>query len=429
MRVKVLEPKILLLLFQLLVAVVLVLTMLTIFYRKETGSPKQTLYQKYGIEHIFRNERDPNDLYGQSAMHAINSPFMQPGAPLPYMQQQPGAGQFMQQIQYMQQQQRQAPPAPNIQQQPAPHPQQPDVAKEPAPENNAMVQNSPEFEIVPSAKNVTPHDARLLVYNRVPKCGSTTVLDILNLTARMNKYWYRHSLLYNEMNLTSAQQRMVLTHLGVQNWKIPISYDRHMYYVDFAKQGNSRVAWMNIIRDPVERIISEFYFIRVKSRWDTIESLKKISHRKPPDSWFEMTLDECVPAKHPECYPRLGQYMRMQLTFLCGTDPVCSQVGNRKALQLAKMHVERQYSVVGTLEEFPLTLRVLEAYLPRFFHGVTSLEHSSGNVKKNVGEYKPTVSEETKMTLRALLKEDVELYDFVRQRLFLQAEAIAKTER
>ncbi|XP_042890983.1 uncharacterized protein LOC122265656 isoform X1 [Penaeus japonicus] len=130
---------------------------------------------------------------------------------------------------------------------------------------------APEFEIVPSAKNVTPHDARLLVYNRVPKCGSTTVLDILNLTARMNRYWYRHSLLYNEMNLTSAQQRMVLTHLGVQNWKIPISYDRHMYYVDFAKQGNSRVAWMNIIRDPVERIISEFYFIRVKSRWDTIE--------------------------------------------------------------------------------------------------------------------------------------------------------------
>ncbi|XP_063601580.1 heparan sulfate 2-O-sulfotransferase 1-like isoform X2 [Penaeus indicus] len=421
MRVKVFDPKFLILLFQLLVAVGLVLTMLTILYRKEKG-PQQTLYQKYGIEHIFRDERDPNDVYGQSVMHVMNQQYMHPGAPVAYMQQQPVAGgQFMQQMQYMQQQQ-QVPPAPNVQ-------QQPEVAKDSATGNDAMVQNSPEFEIVASAKNVTPHDARLLVYNRVPKCGSTTVLDILNLTARMNKYWYRHSLLYNEMNLTSAQQRMVLTHLGVQNWETPISYDRHMYYVDFAKQGNSRVAWMNIIRDPVERIISEFYFIRVKSRWDTIESLKKISHRKPPDSWFDMTLDECVPAKHPECYPKLGQYMRMQLTFLCGTDPVCSQVGNRQALQLAKMHVERQYSVVGTLEEFPLTLRVLEAYLPRFFRGVTSLEHSSGNVKKNVGEYKPSVSEETKMTLRALLKEDVELYEFVRQRLFLQAEAIAKTER
>ncbi|XP_047480303.1 heparan sulfate 2-O-sulfotransferase 1-like [Penaeus chinensis] len=419
MRVKVSDTKILILLFQLLVAVVLLLTMLSILYRKEKENTKQTLFQKYGIEHIFKDERDPYDVYGQSA---INQHYMHLRAPLPYMQQQPGAGgQIMQQMQYMQQQQ-QGPPAPNVQ-------QQPEVAKESAAGNDAMVQKSPEFEIVPSAKNVTPHDARLLVYNRVPKCGSTTVLDILNLTARMNQYWYRHSLLYNEMNLTSGQQRMVLTHLGVQNWEIPISYDRHMYYVDFAKEGNSRVAWMNIIRDPVERIISEFYFIRVKSRWDTIESLKKISHRKPPDSWFEMTLDECVPAKHPECYPKLGQYMRMQLTFLCGTDPVCSQVGNRKALQLAKMHVERQYSVVGTLEEFPLTLRVLEAYLPRFFRGVTSLEHSSGNVKKNVGEYKPSVSEETKTILRALLKEDVELYEFVRQRLFLQAEAIAKTER
>ncbi|XP_037800550.1 uncharacterized protein LOC119595495 [Penaeus monodon] len=177
MRMKVFEAKFLLLLFQLLVAVVMVLTMLTIFYRKEKGTPKETLYQKYGIEHIFRDERDPNDVYGQSVMHAMNPQYMQPGAPLQYMQQQPGAGgQFMQQVQYKQQ----GPPAPNAQQQPALHPQQPAVAKDSAAGSNGLVQNSPEFEIVPSAKNVTPHDARLLVYNRVPKCGSTTVLDILN---------------------------------------------------------------------------------------------------------------------------------------------------------------------------------------------------------------------------------------------------------
>lgn len=144
MRVKVLETKVLLLLFQLLVGVVLVLTMLTISYRKEKGSSKQTLYQKYGIEHVFRDERDPNDLYGQAAMQAMNQPFMQPGAPLAYMQQAGVGGQFMQQMQYMQ---RQGFPAPNMQQQPAPLPQQnlpqPGVPKELPAVNNAMIQNSP----------------------------------------------------------------------------------------------------------------------------------------------------------------------------------------------------------------------------------------------------------------------------------------------
>ncbi|XP_042885550.1 uncharacterized protein LOC122261825, partial [Penaeus japonicus] len=37
-----------------------------------------------------------------------------------------------------------------------------------------------EDDVTPTAKNVTPEHTRLLIYNRVPKCGSTTTFKLLN---------------------------------------------------------------------------------------------------------------------------------------------------------------------------------------------------------------------------------------------------------
>lgn len=43
---------------------------------------------------------------------------------------------------------------------------------------------------------------------------------------------------------------------------------------------------------------------------------------------------------------------------------------SQRAIQLAKLNVERDYAVVGTWEETNITLTVFEAYIPRFFKGV-----------------------------------------------------------
>ncbi len=50
---------------------------------------------------------------------------------------------------------------------------------------------------------------------------------------------------------------------------------------------------------------------------------------------------------------------------------------NVAALQLAKSNVENHYSVVGLSSDIHGTLRLLEAYLPRFFkdfHRLINLE-------------------------------------------------------
>jgi len=46
-----------------------------------------------------------------------------------------------------------------------------------------------------------------------------------------------------------------------------------------------------------------------------------------------------------------------------------SEFNGRWAIEEAKRNVEKYYAVVGVLEEFDLTLKVLEAYVPRFFDG------------------------------------------------------------
>ena len=43
------------------------------------------------------------------------------------------------------------------------------------------------------------------------------------------------------------------------------------------------------------------------------------------------------------------------------------------ALQKAKENVEKNYAVVGILEELNITLTVLEHYIPKFFKGAKDL--------------------------------------------------------
>lgn len=42
------------------------------------------------------------------------------------------------------------------------------------------------------------------------------------------------------------------------------------------------------------------------------------------------------------------------------------------ATQIAKLHVEKEYAVVGSWEDTNITLAVLEAYIPRFFTDATN---------------------------------------------------------
>ncbi|ROT71382.1 putative heparan sulfate 2-O-sulfotransferase pipe-like isoform X1 [Penaeus vannamei] len=280
-------------------------------------------------------------------------------------------------------------------------------------------------DVVPSSRNVTMPETRLVIFSAVPKCGSATTAKLFKTLSSMNRFTAMVPQIRIQPRLAEQQREVLLKNLMTHALKVPVAYVRHLFYMDNIKLGFPQVSWVAIVRDPVERLISQFYYVRIESRYDAV---KLLEGRKPSQEFFNMTLDECVPAKDTRCWYRKGTHQMLQLSFFCGQETFCQLVGDRKALQLAKYHAETRYSAVGLLEELPLSYKVFQHYLPLFFGKATTIEEGTGNMRLNGQDDKPTVSERTKNMMRSYLKEDLEFYQFLKQRLYLQAEAISKQQ-
>ncbi|CAL4119977.1 unnamed protein product, partial [Meganyctiphanes norvegica] len=269
-------------------------------------------------------------------------------------------------------------------------------------------------------ENVTSPKTRILMYNRIPKTGSTTLIKILHQLADLNNFHHLHSRDYTNQNMSDADQQELPKKLVRIPTKSPFSFDRHFFF--FEIQGieeSQNFAWMNFVRDPVERLISRFYYQRIPQRWEKEKYLR--DKVRPPVEWFLMQLDDCVPDCLQDLFEGLGV---QQITYFCGHHPNCSVMNSHWALQQAKQNVESYYSVVGVLEELPLSLQVLQHYLPRFFKDVTTLQSSQGSTHKNENHSKKQASESTKSLLKEHIPLDFEFYQYLRQRLYLQAQAL-----
>merc|ERR1711912_162099 len=122
----------------------------------------------------------------------------------------------------------------------------------------------------------------------------------------------------------------------------PILFTRHQYFIDFESHDFPAPVYMNLIRDPVDRFASFYYF----SRYGNARSgLKKA----PPnhmtlDVWNE-SLDECVANHRRECISPIWH----TVPYLCGNSGAC-QEKTEHAIQETKRNIERNYFVIGVLE-------------------------------------------------------------------------------
>ena len=111
----------------------------------------------------------------------------------------------------------------------------------------------------------------------------------------------------------------------------------------------------------------------------------------------------------------------MLISYFCGFDAECGNPESVSALQRAKTVVETQYSVVGVVEQRNLSLAVMEAFLPRWFHGV--FNHLNLE-ERPLNNPHPKPSEEVVNVLRERLKLDYDFYSFVLQRLNKQKRSL-----
>ena len=132
--------------------------------------------------------------------------------------------------------------------------------------------------------------------------------------------------------LTGEQERELFSRLLKR--KEPLVFDRHFYQPDWSRLGETEVNMINMVREPVSRMISQYYYLRSASRWSWRQD-------KPPSTWFSKQFDSCVGEGDLECQVG-GGGQDMQLTYFCGSHIQCANSTNHHVLQMAKYNLEKR---------------------------------------------------------------------------------------
>ena len=118
--------------------------------------------------------------------------------------------------------------------------------------------------------NITKYaNQSILFYNRVPKTGSEDMNKLLEHLSNENgfrRYVDKHSASgkyeVTKMTITEKLAYMELFDANKDNITIPFSLTKHTNFLDFEEFNRTNPIYINIVRNPVERVISWYYYIR-----------------------------------------------------------------------------------------------------------------------------------------------------------------------
>ncbi|XP_063845183.1 heparan sulfate 2-O-sulfotransferase pipe-like isoform X1 [Scylla paramamosain] len=279
------------------------------------------------------------------------------------------------------------------------------------------------------AQHVAEHQTRhVLFFNRVPKCGSEMLVLLLQWLQARNGF--RHMRLKNTVKryLTFDQQAALVEEIGerVQESTEPrVSFDRHVYFTNFTSYGFKMPIYLNLVRDPVEKMASRFYYARATPRPGAATPPGYTSPAPP----HYTSLEECLRYQDPECTFLTGHHYDLTIPYFCGHEDFCRELNNEAALSLAKRRVEAWYPVVGVLEKVNATLAVLQHHLPHYFAGVLDLYHNDllAAPHYNRNQQRPPTSPEVEAALKTNLSLEYDFYNYLKQRLGKQFQELPVT--
>lgn len=267
----------------------------------------------------------------------------------------------------------------------------------------------------------------IIVYNRVPKCGSTLFLTLLRrLSKNLRRFKMVGSSDFYHVRFTEDEQKELARRLWTYSEDAegrPILYDQHMHFFNLSLQQKTSVLYINQIRDPLEHALSTYESKRYKC---LVKHSAGLCAMLDP-SVRELTLNECISTGDPARCVTRPYGISSILSFFCGQAQVCDdkfqQPSSRAALALAKRNIERFYIYVGILGYMETSLELLEYIHPRLFVGIADI-YRTGLKSKRVGstpkKHRYEITNQTRTILIRLLQPEYELYNFVQQRLFDQ---------
>lgn len=236
-----------------------------------------------------------------------------------------------------------------------------------------------------------------LLYNRVPKCGSTTTQVLIKSARKLNHFNYDWSRIYDERRISLVDQEKWATH--VASLPQPFLYDRHVHFVNFTQFKLKMPIYINLLRDPVDRFVSAYYYKREKRRkFYTKEA-------------YYRTVNECIEEEYDEC---LEKKSFVTVPFFCGQEGMC-QYPTPEALNRAKRNIVKYFAIVGLTEEYSSYLKVLECVFPQYFQGIVNIYGNSSKAYK-VTTHKDKILPHNRQKMARTLQLEYELYNFVKTR-------------
>lgn len=264
----------------------------------------------------------------------------------------------------------------------------------------------PSSSLALSAPATYDFDQNLVViYNRVPKTGSTSFVNIAYDLCKRNKYHVLHINVTANMHVLSLPNQVSFVR-NVTGWNAmkPALYHGHMAFLDFSRfQMPFKPIYINLVRKPLDRLVSYYYFLRYGDNYRPNLVRKKAGNK--------MTFDECVEEKQPDCDPK---NMWLQIPFFCGHAAECWDPGSEWALNQAKQNLVNEYFLVGVTEEMEDFIDLLEKSLPRLFKGFKEhYQHSNKSHLRQTSSKIPP-SDETIAAIKQskIWKMENELYEF-----------------
>lgn len=174
-----------------------------------------------------------------------------------------------------------------------------------------------------SVNQTSKAQVEIVLFNRVPKVGSQTMMALLNSLSKRHKFEARR-------DKPSAMETVMLT----PTFEISIAdeimekgegttYTKHVAFIDFGKLDLPLPIYINLVRHPVERLISWFYYVRAP--WYIAERERNFpeQYKVPSIPWLKKSFETCVLQHHEECIFAQGEEHglgdhRRQMLFFCG---------------------------------------------------------------------------------------------------------------
>jgi len=222
--------------------------------------------------------------------------------------------------------------------------------------------------------------AMLVIFNRVPKTGSSAVQQLLMAASRQNQWELLTSQDYNGRNAETRPLRCALLAdlIGrsvLKNRRLV--YDQHVYHLSLNECNvpahiQRRVASFSILREPRARAASEYFF------WRDNCAACNSSLVQPWCNNATKLFANWAGCRNRQVYdaPLRSQPQGkscLQCRFLCGYDHSCGRITHDSPPDKDARVVRRAMTairtpvVVGITEQLLLTFQLLAKKLPSFF--------------------------------------------------------------